>query len=359
SPDPWQENQRRVLAAASGRSRRVLTVAAVALALTTWAGGIAFVAGGGLGDGPAAGTGDPFTNEHLLGAPVEAERLTVDGQRTVHTIGLSDMTGKGPNLCDEYESVSAATGDEASGSSSGGCSTRDPTADDTDVAVDWLTGTEGSGDIRGVTAGVDSRVAKVRIWMDNGDMVLATLHPTGWDDTRMFTLTTQPPGAPTAQRLVAYGRVGNVLQAVDLGARFGDDWLPRGGKTCDGTATAPWPQPGSDGPSDLTVDLWNASARVTTRTPDTSTCLSLRPSALAGSITVAGRLVLVTGPEVVTVEVRSGTSMVGGRVKVMPTTGSPFQLADLPEPPPDFYRIVARDVSGQVVDQTDFSNVGH
>ena len=202
--DPWQQNQRRIASAASGRSRRVLTVAAVVLALATFTGGVALLGGGGTGDAPASGTGDSFSSQFLLGPPVEAETLTFDGVLTTHTIALSDMTGKGPNLCDRYETITAdrGSGDSSSGSSGGGgCTPRDPDADDAGVAFDWLMGTEGGGDIRGVTAGVDSRVSKVEIWMDNGDLVLATLHPTGWDDTRMFALTTQSPDAPTAQRL--------------------------------------------------------------------------------------------------------------------------------------------------------------
>jgi hypothetical protein len=61
------------------------------------------------------------------------------------------------------------------------------------------------------------------------------------------------------------------------------------------------------------------------------------------------------------VELRSlsGATVAGNSRKVSPSAGSPFQVADLPEPPPAGYRIVALDFSGQVVDQTDFSNVGH
>jgi hypothetical protein len=57
----------------------------------------------------------------------------------------------------------------------------------------------------------------------------------------------------------------------------------------------------------------------------------------------------------------SGARVAGSSRKVAPSAGSPFQVADLPDPPPDpaGYRIVALDVSGQVVDRTDFSNVGH
>ena len=71
----------------------------------------------------------------------------------------------------------------------------------------------------------------------------------------------------------------------------------------------------------------------------------------------ADHLVVVAGPGVVTVELRSpsGTTVAGSSRKVAPSARSPFQVADLPVPPPDpaGYRLVALDVSGQVVDRAD------
>lgn len=335
SPDPWQENQRRVLAAASGRSRRVLTVAAVALAVATLAGGVSLLGGGGAGDAPASGTGDPFTTRYLLGAPVEAERLTLDGQQTVHTIALSDMTGEGPNLCDQYETISAdrGTGDNSSGSSSGsgGCTPRGPNADDAGVAFDWLMGTEGGGDIRGVTAGVDGRVSKVQIWMDNGDMVLATLHPAGWDDTRMFALTT-PPDAPTAQRLVAYGRDGNVLQAVELSSSFGKSWLTQR-SACAGDRVAEL-VPDGDVLPNAHVELGTADAQLSIRLAiddSAEACLErLHATALAGWYPSGPLVAVVTAPEVATLRLivagGSGGDTVLDEVTPETVSGSPWRV---------------------------------
>ena len=340
SPDPWHENQLRVAAAASGRSRRVLTVAAVTLAAATLAGGVALLGGGGAGDAPASGTGDPFTTEYLLGPPVEAETLTIDGQETVHTIALSDMTGEGPNLCDQYETVST-TGAGSSGS--GGCTTRDTTADDDDVAFDWLTGTEGNGTIRGVTAGVDSRVAKVQIWMDNGDMVLATLHPTGWDDTRMFTLTTQPPDAPTAQRLVAFNSSDNVLQAVDLRAQFGESWIR------DNSCNVPENRVlVSDidtvavvGPGEARVDRG-----VTSGGP--SSCFSLEET-IQGVTVGMDAVVLVVAPEVDRVLLRQGDVTSSSIEQVGTTTPWRILLLKAPGSLGDLDELIAYDTSGQVL----------
>ena len=83
-------------------------------------------------------------------------------------------------------------------------------------------------------AGVDSRVMKVQIWMDNGDMVPAILKPGTWEGTKLFAITV-PSDGPRPQLLVAFAdATGTVLQSVDLGDRFGNGWLPAGGKHCAG-----------------------------------------------------------------------------------------------------------------------------
>jgi hypothetical protein len=199
--------------------------------------------------------------------------------------------------------------------------------------------------------------------MDNGDMTLADLKPGRWEGTKLFALTV-PAAGPRPQRLVAYSDAsGTILQSVDLGDRFGTGWLPRGGGACAGTATGTWPQPGTGRTGPVTVSLWSGSASVKFRTPNAggSTCLALGPGALAGSLSVADHVVVVVGPEISTVELRSssGAAVPRGSSKVAPSAGSPFQLADLPVPPPDpaGYRIVALDVTGTVVDQADFTGV--
>jgi len=202
----------------------------------------------------------------------------------------------------------------------------------------------------------------VQVWMDNGDEMLAVLHPGGWEDTKVFALTV-PDTGPTPQRLVAYSdATGTVLQSVDLGHAFGSGWLPPGGRSCTGSATGVWPKPGSGRTGDWSVDLWSGSASVTLRTPGggSSTCLDLGPGALAGSLALADHLVVVAGPGVVTVELRSpsGTTVTGSSRKVSQAARSPFQVADLPVPPDAVdYQLVALDVSGEVVDRTDLSSV--
>lgn len=334
SSDRWQENQRRVFQARSGRNRKVLTVAAAGLAVATLLGATALLGGDAdrqRGDTPASDTGDPFTPEYLLGAPVEAETLTLDGRPTVHTIALSDMTGGGPRLCGRYAPAGTNGSGGADSISSSTCNAREPDADDDSVAVDWLVGNQGGGGIRGVTAAVDERVAKVRIWMDNGDMLLATLYPTGWDNTRMFALTTQPPDAPTAQRLVAYGRDGNVLQAVDLLTPFGTSWLPQR-SACDGDRVADL-VPNGDVLPNAYVALGTVDASISVRTAvddGGNACLErLTPDSLAGWYPGGlGLVATVVAPEVARVRLVVGEKVVD-EVKASSVSGSPWRVAIL------------------------------
>jgi hypothetical protein len=351
--DAWPQNQLR-LAANRGRRGRTLLAVAAGLVVVVAVGALLLGVGPGGNRTMPAGGGDPFGDSVVLGPTVDVETVTINGLQTTHQAVLSDQTGNGPRLCDRYV---PATGVIHS------CNNRDPNADDPDVAFDWLGATVGGGDLRGVWAGVDSRVMKVQIWMDNGDMTLADLKPLGWEGTKVFGLTV-PADGPRPQRLVAYSDAsGSVLQSLDLGDRVGAGWLPSGGN-CVGTATGTWPQPGSGGTGALSVDLWSASASVTLRTPNTSgsTCLGLGPGALAGSLVVADHLVVVAGPGVVTVELStsSGDRVPGSSRKVAPSAGSLFQVADLPVPAPDpaGYHIVALDVSGRVLNRTDVTIVG-
>ena len=238
SPDAWQAHRRRLAADHSHRHQRRLRSAAAVVAVLLL-GGVVYAASRQSGDGgtPASGSDDAFATENLLGPPVEVETVTVDGVPTVHEAALSDMTGKGPNMCDRVEAASSGFGS---------CTSREPDADDPAVALDWLSGSSGGSNTRGILAGVDSRVMKVQIWMTNGDMTLADLKPGGWEGTKLFALTV-PADGPRPQRLVAYSDAsGSVMQAIDLTERFGAEWLRASKDVCqvDGAVI---PEPGSPG----------------------------------------------------------------------------------------------------------------
>jgi hypothetical protein len=339
SPDAWQEHLRRRQRRPARRLRWPDLTAVAAVLVLLYLVASALLSGSGRGDGlPAGGADDPWASQNILGEPEVVEQLTVDGTRTTHEIVLTDTNGKGPVLCERY-----TTADRSAGS--GGCSARDPEADDPSVAVDWLTGTTGSGDgMHGVVAGVDARVAKVQIWMSNGDMVLARLHPTGWDDTSMFALTVQA-GAPVPQRLVAYAdATGTVLQAVDLADRFGDEWLPAG--DCSGIAAGvEVPEADTRVGAHATVAYLDARGR-----PSRSLCLPLA-GALQGVTAGPRAAVLVVAPEVTTVATGAGRATVSDPVAL---PGTVWRVVSVTSDTPLGREtgLVARDASGQQLART-------
>lgn len=311
APDAWQENQRRVAAARASRTGWLLAAAAAVVVVLLVA-GISLLGGRGPDSGPpASGGADDFWDPgNLLGPSVVAETLSVDGEQVPHEIVLSDTTGQGPSLCDRIE---------ASRSASGSCTSREPGAEKEGVAFDWLSGTEGDGDARGVLAGVDERVTAVDVWMTDGGHVAPQLHPTGWEGTQMFALTV-PADGPVPQRVVASGGDGNVLQTVDLPSRLGDTWLPRTRSACGGDSGGSSPSPG------VRIGLGTSDAFVTAAR-DTAVCLEpLRGSALAGWTRIGDRLVVVAWPETEHVRVMAGQSMVADQEPGQ-GSGSPLRVA--------------------------------
>ena len=332
SGDAWQQNQRR-LAASPSRLRLPLLLAAAAVVLVVLlVGGLLAVVTDGSDSGtPASGDGssdssssadsssdDVFADENLLGPIMEVERLTVGGEQAVHEAALSDTSGKGPSLCDRVVTVS---------SESGGCTSREPDADEPTVAIDWLTGSMGNGNRRGVLAGVDKRVMKVQVWMDNGDIVLADLKPTGWESSKLFGLTV-PADGPRPQRLVAYSdALGTVLQAVDLVEQFGDEWLPLR-DDCGRTGAAA-PVPGLDatvsgepGSVSLAMELPGSSAR--------TVCLPMTTAA-SGATAGPNDVILVVGPEVGGMELRTERHFEATYTSPVPVPGTIWSVVTVHE----------------------------
>jgi len=296
SPDAWQQNQHRLAVARSRRGGRLMAVAAAVVAVVLLGALVATLADkspdrGAPGSGGSGGSGDPWQSENILGEPQQVESLRLDGRDMAHELVLTDTDGSGPQLCDRFTTLQDDSG-------AGGCTPRQPDADDSSVAVDWISGTTGSGDgLHGVVAAVDDRVMKVQVWMDNGDMTLAQLHPTGWEGTRMLAFTA-PPGAPVPQRLVAYSDAsGTVLQAVDLAHLFGMTWLPNQRPDCAGVQ-----QVGAAGfAGGITVQASSIDAQISyTGTGGGGTrevCRSMTEAPVA-VVRTGDRLVLVMAPEV-------------------------------------------------------------
>ena len=352
APDAWQENQRRLAVARVSRTSRWLTAAAVAVGVLI-VGGLLLFVGSEPDSGPPASGGsgeDPWDVGNLLGPSVVAERLTVDGQELDHEIVLTDTDGNGPMLCDRLVAENFA---------SGSCAAREPGADDPKVAFDWVTGSEGDGDLRGVLAGVDGRAAFVDVWMSDGTRVPAELHPTGWDDTQMFAYTV-PSDGPRPQRLVASGRDGNVLQAVDLPTVFGPTWLaPR--SACAGDALAET-SPDPELLPTTVVALGNDDARISElpgSPVSTKICLrDLGASALGAWQPTDVAIIALVSPEVSAMRLvlpGAASDREIATARPMALNGALWRVATLPlENAQQKYQveIVALDAGGNVLDET-------
>jgi hypothetical protein len=356
--DAWIELESRLATRDGRHSRRFLAAAAVVALLLALVGAATFLDDGNPANGPASGSddGDPWAPEHILGEPVVAETLTLGGEETRHELVLTDTDGKGPTLCDRYVSAD-------SDSSSGGCTSRQPDADEPGVAIDWITGTTGNGDVHGLEAAVDSRVMKVQVWMSNGDETLALLHPTGWDDTKMFALTI-PDNGPTPQRLVAYSDArGTVLQAVDLGALFGDDWLPHatacGTRTDQVSVSRLLAPDGSKESAGVDFGFSTASVRIVTGEGSTvgTQCLDLSAAGSAVASVTGTVAVVVTGPEVARLRVFGDA---GTRDEdTAAVDRSPWRLVVLRLGSTDLDRVLisSLDGSGQTIDKQSLSDL--
>lgn len=353
--DAWQENERRLAADRARRSRRARRALATAAVVAGLVGaGVAVLAQDGPASSPPAGLDgrgpDPFQNRFLLGEPVELETYRVDGVTYVHRAALSDMTGDGPDLCDRTTA--------SDGGSSDGCTRREPGADDPAVAVDWLMGTEGRGNLRGVTGAVDARVSFIVAWLSDGERVSTGLLPGGWEGSQLFGLTV-PADGPIPQRLVAVGRDGNVLQSVDLPRRFGQGWLrPR--HACAGDQVAEY-VPDGDVLPNAYVALGTADARISARLSagdSAETCLErLRATALAGWFANGSLVVAVVAPEVENVRVTDGR---GYDRQLLPeaVAGSPWQVAvvtDLPAGSLPSVEVIVMDGHGLELDRAPVS----
>lgn len=286
SSTAWQDNQRRLVDRRSRRSRRVLGAAAAVVVLAVV--GALVVRGGPPPGVPADGEDDPFASAYILAEPVTAETVTVADAVVAHEVVLSDLTGAGPQLCDRYAGVEDPPR----------CTPRDRGADDPEVAVDWLTGYSVETPRRGVVAGLDRRVAFVAIWLTDGRRVEGELLDGGWEGSRLLALTVDL-GAPVPQRLVAYGRDGNVLQSVDLVARFGDSWLEER-YACAGDQVADLPANGDTMPNAyIALGTVDAQVRIRLSQDDSyEPCLErLRATAVAGWTYAGPMTVLVLAPE--------------------------------------------------------------
>lgn len=350
----WQENQRRLLSAPASRRgsarRLLLSVAASVIAVLLLA--LAITSGGGWlrsDAGPPASSGpDPFDPKYRVGRTVTLERLTLGGKPATHRAFFTRDGVKGLSLCDQYVQ---------DGGTAGGCTSRDPSADEDSVAFDFLTGSSGgsgsSDTLTGLMAGVDDRVDHVDVWTTDGSLVTPKLVRMS-DDVRAFSVTvTGSDSRP--QRIVAYASDNRVLQAIELASKFGDAWIPDARGCPDPHLTGgEWPTPGSGGLGDISV-LWGTSAAIVSGTSGLPpTCVPLDNSPIAGTVFIRkDTLVVLVAPEVVVVRLTNTSGTVSDR-KVATSAGSPYGVAEFAELSPADTRaagILAVDVTGQALDK--------
>ena len=292
SPDAWQRNQDLLLRGSTSPRRRALTTAAAGIAVLVSVALGYLVLGGGSPSSPPAADGSDGT----LRNGVEVARVEVRGGFAALQIGLvqspADKGSAHPQLCDRV-----VYGPDGS-SGGGGCTPRDPDADDETTSIDYLTGGTGDGWTT-VTGVVDDRVEKVTMWQADGtatDVRLVRL-PTGVDG---FGVLVHGPALTRPVRLVTYSDSPGtaVVEVVDLLDRFGAEWLPGQTGGCNSVQDSPAAELRGAG-SVVRASFTEAQVEQELGTGEARTvCLSL--TAVSGAAVRAGadRVVVVIGPEV-------------------------------------------------------------
>ena len=291
SPDAWQRNQDLLLRGSTTPRRRTpMAAAAGIVVLVSVALGYLVLGGGSLSSPPATDGSDG-----TLRNGVEVARVEVRGGFASLQIGLVESpAGKGsahPQLCDRV-----LYGPDGS-SGAGGCTARDPDADDETTSIDYLTGGTGGDGWTTVTGVVDDRVEKVTMWQADGtasDVQLVRL-ATGVDG---FGVLVPGPALTRPVRLVTYSDSQGtaVVQVVDLVDRFGRSWLPGQKPGCAGVQRVPAAtlDRGTSVQASFTDALvqWSRGGG-----EGASACLQLTGSSGAAAAT-EDELVVVAGPEV-------------------------------------------------------------
>jgi hypothetical protein len=300
SPDAWQLNQRRVEAdRARRKGRRVRVVAAAAAAVIAVGGGalLASQLGGSSTLPPSKGgknDQDPFQQKNQVGKRVVLERFTANGSKVVHSAFLTRAGGKGLSLCDLYDGPSPGTSSGGSGS----CTARSPDASVPKTnAIAFMTGSD-SGDLRGVTGAVESRVASLAAWVgDSPQPRPVALHSLGVDGLQAFGVTTLGAHAP-AVRIIAYDGDGAVLQIFDGPGYFGEEWLPDDDNCADTVLVSPTGSAAAGAGPVESVEAAATSIRLSSVTGPRDVCVPAPEGEAISKLRQGQWLVVVTGPEV-------------------------------------------------------------
>jgi len=354
SPTAWREHQT-LIRRRHGRRRAYLAVAAAAAVVATVA--VPMVIGGGEGGGtPPAGGRTPAPTVSRGGTPglanaVEVTRLELAGGTA--SVRLS-VTQQERSPFDEVcvERRLAKAGDYW-------CLQGSAFSYDPEVAIDYVSFGPDQ-DLPTLAGAVDARVTALQAWLADGIAVDLDLVDLGSDGLRGFALLTEE-GAALPQRLVARGRAGNVLQAIDLLRRFGEGWS-QPPYACAGDRVAEY-VPNGDVFPNAYVALGTADARISarlSRSDSAEACLErLRARALGGWFAAGSLVVVVVAPEVETVrliDARRGSRADRVLDEVAPTrvAGSPWQVAtfgDLSAADAATAELLALDQTGRFLDR--------
>lgn len=327
SPMAWRDHQA-LLHRRRGRRRAYLAVAAAAAAVASVA--VPMVIGGGERAGtPPAGSETPAPAVSREGAPrlanaVEVTRRELAGSTASVRLSVKRQERSAfDEVCVERRVAKA--GDYW-------CVQGSAFSYDPEVAVDYLSYGPDQ-DLPTLAGAVDARVTALRAWLADGNAVDLDLVDLGSEGLRGFAYLTEE-GAALPQRLVAMGRGGNVLQAIDLLRRFGEGWS-RPPYACAGDRVAEF-VPNGDVFPNAYVALGTADARISarlSRSDSAEACLErLRARALGGWFAAGSLVVVVVAPEVETVrliDAQRGSRADRVLDEVAPTrlAGSPWQVA--------------------------------
>ena len=227
SPDAWQRNLELLQREPAVRRRTLVAVAAaVATLLVAGLGWVATSGSDGTGDLPADRSRQ---REPAADLPM-VEVASVDLPDGVLSTGVG-LTSDG-RVCSRLVSEGGRT-------LSQGCSPGERTAEDPDVAIDYLR--LGDGEWASFAGLVDQRTNALVAWAADGtrtELPLVEVRGTGLG---AFGAIATGPEPTWPQRLVAYADADatRVLEAVDLAERFPRHWLPSTEPDCAGVQRVP------------------------------------------------------------------------------------------------------------------------
>ena len=182
------------------------------------------------------------------------------------------------------------------GTLSEGCAPGEADADDPEVSFDYLR--VGGSEYPNVAGFVDERTNALVAWAADGTRTELPLVEVQGTALRAFGVISVGPESTWAQRLVAYAdaEATQVLEAVDLAAKYSGYWLPSAEPGCAGVQRVP----SAELPGGVTVRASFVDAEISYTGTGGGTREVCRPmtEAPVAAVRTGDQLVLVLAPEV-------------------------------------------------------------